>query len=368
MRLPFHPGRLPRPPTWARQTLKYGAGLGVTGFFVWLFIKDVAFVDVWRAMRRADLRLLPAVAGVFLLSYWLQAWRWHHLVRHLTDVSTSAAFPRVLLSHSAGMLLPFQLGQVLMVQISAEKFGLDRARLFGAEAISRMMDGLVFALFLAAALVLLPLGSGFTALAIFMLVGTALGFALALWGSHEHPHVLVCHHLPFEAKIRQAHRKLLHPFLKGLSSIRNLRQTVDVFLISVGVWGVEALFYWLTGLMLHLHQDPAVYIFLVAAANIGGGIPFAQSGAGFIYIAQQGFVAVGQSRGTATAYALTLQALLIAPIVVIAPYAIYRMHLTWADLIPWLRRAPSAAPAGEQHGEHEPASDASAVRCGARQR
>jgi len=352
-----------RPPHWLVQTLKYLAGVAVTALFAVLLVRHVDFDAVWRTMRGADLRWLPAVAATFLLSYWLQAWRWHHLVRHLKSVSTAAAFPRVLLAHSAGMLLPFQLGQVLMVQVSAEKFGLDREQLFGAEFVSRLMDGLVFALFLLVGLVRLPIGSAFTALTVFMLVGTSLGFGLALWGSYEHPHVLERSHLPFKPAIVKLHEQVLHPLLQGLGSVRNPAQMRDVFLLSLAIWGVEAVFYGVTAGMLHLHARPETYLFLVAAANIGGGIPFAQSGAGFVYVAREAFVAVGQRVETATAYALVLQALLILPIVVIAPYAILRLKLGWADLIPWLKRAerpPSASPSGEgrgdmapRHGRHE---------------
>lgn len=333
-----------RPPHWLVQTLKYLAGVAVTALFAVLIARHVNFDAVWRTMRGANLLWLPAVAGAFLLSYWLQAWRWHHLVRHLKPVSTGAAFPRVLLAHSAGMLLPFQLGQVLMVQISAEKFELDREQLFGAEFVSRLMDGLVFALFLLVGLIRLPIGSAFTALTVFMLVGTSLGFALAFWGSYTHPHVLERSHLPFKRTIVTLHEQVLHPLLQGLGSVRNLDQMRDVFALSLAIWGVEAVFYGFTGRMLSLHAGPVTFVFLVAAANIGGGIPFAQSGAGFVYVAREAFVAVGQRVETATAYALVLQALLILPIVVIAPYAILRLHLGWADVIPWLKSEEQASP------------------------
>ncbi len=333
-----------RPPRWLVQGLNYLAGVAVTALFAVLVVRHVNFDAVWRTMRGANLLWLPPVAATFLLSYWLQAVRWHHLVRHLKPVAVGDAFPRVLLAHSAGMLLPFQLGQVLMVQVSAEKFGLDREQLFGAEFVSRLMDGIVFALFLLAGLIWLPIGSAFTALTVFMLVGTTLGFALAFWGSHAHPHVLEGSRLPFKRTIVRLHEQVLHPLLQGLSSVRNLGQMRDVFALSLAIWGVEAVFYAFTGWMLDLHAGPATYLFLVAAANIGGGIPFAQSGAGFVYVAREAFVALGQRVETATAYVLVLQALLILPIVVIAPYAILRLHLGWADVIPWLKSRKSGKP------------------------
>lgn len=122
----------------------------------------------------------------------------------------------------------------------------------------------------------------------------------------------------------------------------------DLFLISLAIWGTEAAFYGAVGLALDIRVNPITYIFLVATANIGAGIPLTQAGVGFIFLAQRAFVAVGESTELATAYALSLQALIAAPIVVLGPLAIFKMHLGWHDLLPIGKRA-QAAPERTEH-------------------
>jgi uncharacterized membrane protein YbhN (UPF0104 family) len=324
------PQRLKR---WALRYTRYLAGAAVSAAFVLLFLRKVDFAEVGRTMARANLFYLAPIVGFFMLGYFLEAVRWRHLVRHIANVSTRDAFPRVLVSQTAGLLLPFQLGQVLMVQISAETFQIGRTELFGAEFISRLMDGFVFAVFLAIALATLPIGSGFTGLTVFMLLGTITGFVLVWWITGAHPHFFADSWFPLA--LRRLHETVLHPLLQGLSSIRDWRQTRDVLLLSVAIWSAQALYFWTVGLALGLHAHLLAYFFLAAAANIGAGIPLAQAGVGFIFLAQQALVAVGEPLNQASAYALSLQALTLAPIIVLGPLAVYSMHLTWRDVIPF---------------------------------
>ena len=302
---------------------------------VLLFLHKVHFGEVGRTIQRAKLVYLAPIAALLLLSYLLQSVRWKHLVRHITNVSVRDAFPRVIVSNTANVILPFQLGQLLMVQISAEKFNMDRAELLGAEFISRLMDGLVFAIFLAIALGTLPIGSGFTALAAFMLFGTLTGFALCWWLTSEAAERFQHGHSWAAALVRWLRTRALGPVLPGLASIQAWRQTRDIFLLSLAIWGTEAAFYWMTGLALGVNANPLAYVFLISAANIGAGLPLAQAGVGFILLAQKALEAVGKSPEVATAYALSLQALLAAPIVLLGPIGIYGMHLRWRDVIPW---------------------------------
>ena len=134
------------------SVLRILTGIGISLLMVWLLLRDVDLGDVARTLGHADIRYLVPVALVFLARYWLRAIRWQVLVRHLKEISARDILPRVILAQGANLVLPFSLGYVLMVQITATKFQLGRRELFGAEAIERMMDGLVFALLLALAL------------------------------------------------------------------------------------------------------------------------------------------------------------------------------------------------------------------------
>ena len=315
-------GRIAKP-------LQLVVGMGVSLFLVWLLLRDVNLGDVGRTVQKADVRYLVPIAFVFFARYWLRALRWRILVEHLKSVTTRRAFPRVILGQAANMALPFGLGYVLMIQVTARKFGIGRLELLGAEALERIMDGFVFALLIALALATLTIGSGFTGLGAFMLFGTPAGLALAWFATRNRGE-------PASAtgwRGLLAHPRVT-PFLRGLGSVQSRSQTGNVLGLSIAIWLSEALLYWAVATSLGISLNFFVHIFVVAAANIGAGIPLAQASVGLAFLAKEALVALGESQDAALAYAIGVEAIIILPAILLAPLAAYDMRLRWGDAIP----------------------------------
>jgi uncharacterized protein (TIRG00374 family) len=314
-------------------------GIALTVVFIVLLLRTVDLADVGHTIADADPWYLLPIAAVYALRFWLRAFRWRHLVRHLKPIPTREALPRVILSQSVNAILPFQLGYIVMVQISAAYWGFKRSTLFGAEAVERMMDGLAFAVFLILGAVFLDVGAWFVALAAFMGFGVMSGFLLAwyLSGREDDPDQPQA-----AAGIRRmwqrSYRAVIGPFLTGMRSLHDRRQTIDLVMISMGVWFSEAVLYWLVGEALDIDASFLTYVFIVGAANVGAAIPSTQASIGpFEYFTQQALVANGVDLDTATAYAFSLHGLLIAPTLIAGPIAAWYMRLSWRDLFPGLK-------------------------------
>ncbi len=315
-------GRFSRP-------LRLAVGLAVSLFLVWLLLRDVNLGDVARTLQRADLRFLVPIVLVFMTRYWLRAVRWRVLVEHLKDVTTRRAFPRVVLGQAANMVLPFGLGYVVMIQVTARKFGIGRLELLGAEALERIMDGFVFALLMALAIATLTIGDGFTGLGAFMLFGTPAGLAIAWFATRKQGEPTTG--IGWRAML--AHPRIA-PFLHGLASMQSRRQTSNVLLLTLAIWLSEALLYWAVAASLGISLNFLVHVFVVAAANIGAGIPLAQASVGLAFLAKEALVALGETQDAALAYAVGVEAIIILPAILLAPAAIYDMRLRWSDINP----------------------------------
>ncbi len=313
---------------WRARLGQFAATLVVSVALLWITLATVDFGQIGRTFSHANPLYLPPIAATFAVQYWLIAVRWQQLVRHLRPVSLRAALPRVLIASSARAVAPFLLDQLLMVQISARAFGIGRAELSGAEFISRLMEGFVYALFLLATILVLPVGPAFVGLAAFMLFGTIAGFALVFWLTRRRAPTPP---LP-GATGRWIGESIWEPAVRGLHSIRNGRQARNIFLLSMAIALTEALFYGLVGLALGIHTNPVTYLFLESAGNIGAAIPFTQVGTGSLFLIQRAFDAAGESVSVATAYALALQALISLPLVLLGPVAAYAMQLTPGEL------------------------------------
>ncbi len=321
--------------------LRVLAGTAATGAFIWLILRDVHLGEVARTLARANPAFVPAILTVYLVRFWLRSLRWSALVSHLREVEPVAALPRVILSQGANLVLPFQLGYGVMIQISAERFRLSRSHLLGAEAVERLMDGVTFAAFLVLAIPFLPIGDAFLGLAAFMVFGTATGVALAYLASSPVPPLRML-------RVARRERTAVGRVLEGMSVLHHPRQRAVVAAYSAAIWLTEGVLFWLTGAALGIEAGPVTYLFLVAAANVGAAIPIAQSGVGFLFVAQQALRSVGEDPETATAFVFALQGVLSLPFVVLGPLAAWWMRLRFSDLLPW--RHPAAAPNGAESG------------------
>jgi uncharacterized membrane protein YbhN (UPF0104 family) len=305
---------------------RYLLAIGLTAGALWLLLRGVNLLLVAHTIVHARLRYLAPLLGLCVLRYWLRAVRWRVLVGQIRAVTLACSFSRVILSQAADRVLPFQLGYLVTVQITSVKFQIGRFQLFGADLTERMMDGSVFALFLALAVTALSVGRVFTGLAAFMLVGTSTGFMLAWLATRRADCPLIPSHWLLA--------RLLCRFLEGLRAIRNPRRALAVFALTLLVWSTEAVLYAVAGLAFGLHIPPLGYVLLVSASNIGGSVPFVQTAIGFVFVAQQALMAVHQSLAFATAYALSIEAALIVPIVLFTPVAAVQLGLHMRDLFP----------------------------------
>ncbi len=319
------------------QPLRILLGVAVSLLLLWLLLRDVSLAEVGSTLQRADPRFLPPIALVFFTRYWLRAHRWRILVGHLRAVTARRALPRVVLGQAANMALPFGLGYVLTIQLTARKFGIGRPQLFGAEAVERMMDGLVFALLLALALATLAIGDGFTGLTAFMLVGAPAGLALAWFATREREGAAA----GWRGVLA---RPGLAPFLTGMRSIRSGPRTTSALALSLAVWLSEALLYWAVAASLGISLSFLVHVFVVAAANIGAGIPLAQASVGLAFLAKTALESLGEPPEAALAYAVGVEAIIVLPAVLLAPLAAWDLRVGWRDVIPRFGRAPAEPP------------------------
>lgn len=321
--------------TYILRPSRYVAMFGASALVVWLLLRDVNFSLMGHTLSHAHLIYLLPIAVAFLLRYLLRAMRWQRLVHDIGDISILRAFDRVIVCQVADRVLPSQLAYPVTVQIAAAKFHMLHCQLFGTDLVEKMMDGVVYALFLALALATLRIGAAFTGVTAFLIIGTFIGLALVWWFTRHPEEHRVPAHWPLA--------RFLQQFLEGLETIQNGRRTLYVFLISVAIWCLEAALYMMVALALGIHLNPLVYFLLVAAANTGAAVPLVQAAVGFIFVAQQVLVWSGHSASIAATYAVSLEALLILSVVLLAPSSAYRLRLTLHDLIPQRRPRATAS-------------------------
>ena len=88
-------------------------GLALTGFFLWLVMRDVPFDEVARDIARARWGpLLGLSIPAYLMAVYLRALRWRHLTDPIQRISTGPLFRAVAVGFMANNIFPLRMGEV----------------------------------------------------------------------------------------------------------------------------------------------------------------------------------------------------------------------------------------------------------------
>src|SRR5438094_2143680 len=130
-------------PLTPRTLLRTVLSLALLGFLLWRIDLDQAA----EALRDADyVYVLPALA-LFGCAKLLVAQRWRLMMAKFTRVPPlPALFGVLLVSNLANNVVPARIGDVIRIQVPAQRYGLSRARLAATVfATESLLDGIAFA-------------------------------------------------------------------------------------------------------------------------------------------------------------------------------------------------------------------------------
>src|SRR5437867_1761725 len=116
--------------------------LALVGFLLWRIDLDAAV----RALRDARyVYVVPALA-LFGVAKLLVAVRWRLMTSKFADLPLAPLFGVLLVSNLANNVVPARIGDLIRVQVPAQRYGTSRARLAATVfATESLLDGVAFA-------------------------------------------------------------------------------------------------------------------------------------------------------------------------------------------------------------------------------
>jgi glycosyltransferase 2 family protein len=131
-------------------------GLLVAAVFVWLSIREIDTGEVFKSITETSFWWAIPFAVVVLLSNFLRAERWKMVLDDETggNVSRRVVFSGLMYSLSANILIP-RAGEVLRAVYVARKTGIETTRLFGTVILERLIDLLIMLFMLLVTVLLL---------------------------------------------------------------------------------------------------------------------------------------------------------------------------------------------------------------------
>jgi len=269
---------------------------------------SVDFREAWNVI--GDLQPGWLLAGVALLvvSNVLHTVKWQRLLATVGEVPLRDLFAVFWSSMATNNVIPFRAGDVLRVQVLAQRCRIPRSGIIASLLTERVLDGVSFVILLAAGLMLLS-GGGTEFYVVTFVLSLVVGFALlgtALLarlevrpGFDEHRFL---GKLP--PRVARPLEAVLPNFLEGLKPLGQWRSALESGGWALAAWALEVAAYAAFGFALGLEIDLGGYFVVMVAVNVAASLTVLPSNLGIYEFAAISILqATGATAGEATAYA-----------------------------------------------------------------
>jgi hypothetical protein len=309
---------------------------------VWV-VARADFDRLQGVVAQADMGFLLLVPLAIAIEQLVRAWKWRQLLHVIRPIGTLRLFGAIMAGYLAGMLIPLGVSPLVRSWLVARLEALKMSSVLATAAIDRLVDGVVFTGFVAAALIfaafpdptgdirggLIIGGGGGLALFGFLLVALARFKRRAacpggwIWW--------LAGRLP--ARFSGRTEGLVISFAEGIVWPRGISRGLAIVLASVVIKLVAVTHFLWAGLAFGVVLRPADYVFLVVFLGFLIVLTrFARSPGGFLVGALFALDLLGVDEERALAMTLAVQFASIITIAGVGAFALWRNGMTLGRL------------------------------------
>ena len=302
-----------------RYGLRLALGTAATVAFLILFFRQVDLGEAWHEMRSLPGWALLASLGLIGVNVTAMTLRWGILLEGAGHtVRFRQLFATVAMGRAANNVLPARGGDLLRIESLRETEGVPVFVTAGTLFAERLMDGVVFAAWIMLGALLVGNGGIPLLTGIALSAGVTLGVILC-WLAARNPDGTerflwrVSRRLPGRWHTRVARAGA--NFVEGLGAFTGARRFLLVLGTSAVMWLADVAMFAVVGHAFGLDLETGAYFLLEGIGNLALAVPTTAAGLGsFDYITLLTAKHVDISAETASAYVITMHALIVVPI------------------------------------------------------
>lgn len=316
----------------ARRAVRIVFSLVLTIGLLAVFLWNVDFREVGRALTGARPGLLLAAVAVALFSYWLRVVRWQQILRPAGRTRHSSALLATVVGYAGITLLPARLGDLVRPVLLSKRDKLPTSATLASILTERVIDLWTIVLFFFVFLVAPPPmphlnADGVGTLDLLRLSGWIIGAGLVvgaaiLFGLFRYQERFIALVTTPIGRVKPSWQapfvNFLHHFLDGLRILQRPRDLLMVMLTSVFIWIVIVLQLILTLQAFGLDLPLRSTFLLIMMTVIGLLVPTPGGAGGFHAMVQIGLTTFfGIDHNLATGIAIAYHAVCFYPIALI---------------------------------------------------
>jgi len=328
-----------------RLLIRIAASVALLALLLWRVDLEAAA----RALRYANYFYVIPGLVLFGIAKLLVAQRWRIMMSTFADVPLPPLFGILLVSNLANNIVPARIGDLIRVQVPAQRYDVSRARLAATVfATESLLDGIAFAVLGLIGLALIDLPNFPTAIFWGVLGGVAGGLIAVIPLSHLKLQDGwtargIMPRLP--GRLRLALEEAVPHFIDGLAVFRNARLGAEAIALSFIIWLLEVGMFALFGLAFGIHLSMPAWMLIMVAANMISSVPITPSNIGAYEVAITELTkALGVDAGLAGGFAIAAHVFNIAWITGAGFIAMWALGLSVDDVFSFGRKRDAAGP------------------------
>lgn len=319
-----------------RRWLLLAVGLVVSLGLLWYALRDLHLGEVWTALKHARYGWLVPGVAVYFVSVWFRAWRWGFLLRGSKPLSANRLFPIVVIGYMGNDILPFRLGEVLRAYVLWRKEGVNVGATLTTAVVERLFDGLTMVLFVLFGLLFVPM-SAFLSRLVLIASAVFFGALVVFLFLAARPNLL--RRLARGPIDRLAPTRLRPPLLgfvegvvAGLEGLQRARDVLVLFGVTLWVWLLETVKYWLVSFAFDLHLPYPGILLMGGAVNLLTALPSLPGYIGTFELGIKVLEGIGAPSAPAGSYVLVLHAILLVPVTLLGLAFMALEGVHWAEV------------------------------------
>ena len=321
----------------------FWAGLIISAVFLFLALRGLSLDKVWESIASANLVwLLPGIL-VYFLAVVARAWRWQYLLGPVAVIEMASMFKVVTIGYMGNNIYPARAGELLSALLLRRNHQVPFSVSLATILVERIFDGVVMLGFLFINLYLLSRSAvqiGFMAalqtlafwgsVVFFGLLAGFLAVAFAPQKAGVFLQRIINAILP--KKWRSGAERFMQRFISGLGALHTPKDVMIVFGMSIGIWLLEAWFYWYVMRAFPFNVSFFTLMLLLGVVNLATTLPSAPGYVGTFDAMSIAFLtAVGINPTLSAGYTVVLHAALWLPITLVGLFFFAREGLKWSQ-------------------------------------
>ena len=303
----------------AKSLLKFLLSILISILFLYLTISKVDFRETLKSFSDFNYFLIVPAIGLHMIAFFLRSVKWKVLVDNLKKVSLGYVYSITVIGFMFNNVLPFRIGEIARSHILGRDQNISRTSVLGTIFLEKVSDAA--ALLLLIVILGLSLSKSITILQnsfliIFILIILIVIVCTAI--VFEKKILLILEGLSLKVKRFSIISRLMKSFITGLSSIKSPSTLFKLAILSLIIWCMEALPYYVITLGFNFNLNFLQILFVCSIVNIGLLIPSSPGYIGtFHFFCVLALGAFGISANPALSYAIITHLILWLPITLV---------------------------------------------------